>query len=680
MKIKINIIKLIAGSLIAAALAGSLFSQTGGVADTQAPTAPTNLTPSNITDKSVKLTWTASTDNVGVASYVIYRDGGYLKAVVGATFYDVTGLVLGTTYSFTVKAKDAAGNSSATSNAAKVTAVAVGSGVDVVAPTAPSSLVASGVTDKSVKLTWVASSDNVGVASYVVYRNGAYIKTVVGATLFDATGLTLGSSYVFTVKAKDAAGNISAASNGVTVTTKDVTAPSAPSGLTASDITDKGVKLTWLAATDNVGVTSYAIYRNGAYLKSVVGATFYSVTGLSASTSYSFTVKAKDAVGNISASSNSASVTTVSLLDVAPPTAPANLQVSGLITWNSVNLSWTASTDNVGVANYEVHISSEYGASVKMVSGTAVELTRVDLPFSSIYTFVVKAKDAAGNTSASSNSVLVDKQSPAAPTDFTFQGFNSYAPEVFLWWLPSADCDVAFYKIYERNSGQEFVVDSTGESEYFFNYLYSSAETDLWFSLRAFDYAGNFSDELQLFVTIEPQVEVPPEMGIGWSHGWKSVYFRWNDLGAAYYEVDFDGVIYNVYDTSVSFYDLPSTATYLFRVRAVYASGFYEPWTEYVSAKPPGQEVVVQTPVVAGAPSNFVYTAGCNDISLRWSYGGGQEFDVDSSAGFFIVYGNNVYIDGLSPNTTYTFRVRAMDSDGYYGAWSAYFSVTTLAE
>jgi hypothetical protein len=294
--------------------------------------------------------------------------------------------------------------------------------------------------------------------------------------------------------------------------------------------------------------------------------------------------------------------------------------------------------------------------------------------------FREEPKDAAGNTSASSNSVLVDKQSPAVPTDFTFQGFNSYAPEVFLWWLPSADCDVAFYKIYERNSGQEFVVDSTGESEYFFNYLYSSAETDLWFSLRAFDYAGNFSDELQLFVTIEPQVEVPPEMGIGWSHGWKSVYFRWNDLGAAYYEVDFDGVIYNVYDTSVSFYDLPSTATYLFRVRAVYASGFYEPWTEYVSAKPPGQEVVVQTPVVAGAPSNFVYTAGCNDISLRWSYGGGQEFDVDSSAGFFIVYGNNVYIDGLSPNTTYTFRVRAMDSDGYYGAWSAYFSVTTLAE
>jgi hypothetical protein len=90
MKIKINIIKLIAGSLIAAALAGSLFSQTGGVADTQAPTAPTNLTPSNITDKSVKLTWTASTDNVGVASHVIYRDGGYLKAVVGATFWFFT--------------------------------------------------------------------------------------------------------------------------------------------------------------------------------------------------------------------------------------------------------------------------------------------------------------------------------------------------------------------------------------------------------------------------------------------------------------------------------------------------------------------------------------------------------------------------------------------------------------
>jgi C1A family cysteine protease len=89
-------------------------------ADTQAPTVPTGLASSSITSTSCKLSWTASTDNVGVTSYDIYK-GGVLLANSTTNSYSVTGLTASTTYSFTVKAKDLAGNVSAASTALSVT-------------------------------------------------------------------------------------------------------------------------------------------------------------------------------------------------------------------------------------------------------------------------------------------------------------------------------------------------------------------------------------------------------------------------------------------------------------------------------------------------------------------------------------------------------------------------------
>ena len=114
-----------------------------------------------------------------------------------------------------MKALDAAGNSSIASNSVSVTTLAPAN--DTTAPTAPS-LATSGTTSSSTNLSWNGASDNVGVTGYDVYQNSALIGST-SSTSYSVTGLTASTTYSFTVKAKDAAGNISASSNSVSVTT-----------------------------------------------------------------------------------------------------------------------------------------------------------------------------------------------------------------------------------------------------------------------------------------------------------------------------------------------------------------------------------------------------------------------------------------------------------------------------
>ncbi len=279
-----------------------------GTTDTQAPSAPTSLVSANITQTTFTLSWTASTDNVGVTGYDIYQNGT-LKGSSTTTSYNVTGLTAATTYAFTVKAKDAAGNVSAASTSKSVTTL---TSTDTSAPTAPTNLAASSVTQTTLSLGWTASTDNVGVTGYDIYRNGSLLASTT-STSYSVTGLTASTTYTFNVKAKDAAGNVSAASSTISVTTSsstaDTQAPTAPTNLTSSSITESSVVLSWTASTDNVGVTGYDIYRNGSLLASTTS-TSYSVTGLSASTTYTFYVKAKDAAGNVSSASSTLSVTT----------------------------------------------------------------------------------------------------------------------------------------------------------------------------------------------------------------------------------------------------------------------------------------------------------------------------------------------------------------------------------
>jgi acid phosphatase type 7 len=170
---------------------------------------------------------------------------------------------------------------------------------DTSPPTAPTSVRATGATTTSVSVAWNASSDNVGVAGYGVYIDGAAAGST-SQTSFTATGLACGRSYVVTVDAYDAAGNRSTKSAPLTVTTNacpDTQPPTAPTNLRATAATTSSVAVAWNASTDNVGVTGYNVYRNGNFVATTT-ATSYQFTGLTCGTSYTFGVEAVDAAGN----------------------------------------------------------------------------------------------------------------------------------------------------------------------------------------------------------------------------------------------------------------------------------------------------------------------------------------------------------------------------------------------
>jgi chitinase len=200
-------------------------------------------------------------------------------------------------------------------NYATVSAIEVtggSGGGDTTPPSAPTNLHVTGTTSSSISLAWNASTDNVGVTGYDVYRGSTKVTTVSGTSYTD-TGLAASTTYPYTVYARDAAGNVSTVSNQTSGTTQsgggDTTPPSAPTNLHVTGTTSSSISLAWNASTDNVGVTGYDVYRGTTKIATATNAS-YTDGGLSASTTYTYTVYARDAAGNVSTVSNQTSGTT----------------------------------------------------------------------------------------------------------------------------------------------------------------------------------------------------------------------------------------------------------------------------------------------------------------------------------------------------------------------------------
>ncbi|MFI7697429.1 fibronectin type III domain-containing protein [Nonomuraea sp. NPDC049480] len=168
-----------------------------------------------------------------------------------------------------------------------------GSGGDTTAPSVPGNLRSTGVTSSSVSLAWNASTDNVGVTGYNVYRGGTLVTTVTGTTYTD-TGRAANTGYTYTVRARDAAGNLSGNSNSVTATTSGGTGAPGRPGTISTSVTGSSISLSWGASSGTV--TGYRVYEGGAQRAQVTG-TSATISGLGACTTHTYTVRAYNSAG-----------------------------------------------------------------------------------------------------------------------------------------------------------------------------------------------------------------------------------------------------------------------------------------------------------------------------------------------------------------------------------------------
>ncbi len=318
------------------------------------PSAPSGLRATAVGNTQIDLVWVAATDNVAVTGYQIQRcpkancTGFTPIATTTTTSYSNTGLLTKTTYRYRVQAIDAAGNHGNTSNIVAATTSTLTQ--DTSPPTMPARLTATASSPTQIDLTWTASTDNVGVTGYQVQRcyrancvNFAPLTTTT-ITRYSNTGLTAKTAYRYRVRAMDAAGGRSRYSNVAMATTlaqplPDTRAPSMPK-LTAAVIGETQIDLTWIAATDNVGVTGYQVERcmqtgcTGFALIATTTITRYSNTGLAAQTTYRYRVRAMDAAGNRSNPSNIATAITAS--SPLPPPLPSDPLEEALRTGNAL--------------------------------------------------------------------------------------------------------------------------------------------------------------------------------------------------------------------------------------------------------------------------------------------------------------------------------------------------------
>ncbi|MEW1613574.1 MULTISPECIES: fibronectin type III domain-containing protein [unclassified Streptomyces] len=240
-------------------------------------------------------------------------------------------------------------------------------------PGTPKGVTAQASSSTSVHVMWEAAADNKAVAGYDVYRGKAKVKSVPAAKhMIDVDGLAASTDYTFTVRSKDAAGNLSAPSRAVPVTTQatppeDDAPPTVPARLTGAAEGSRAATLSWTRSTDDVGVTSYDIYQEGSRIHSVAATgTTAKLTGLRPGTVYTFTVRARDASDKSSADSKALDLTTESA-----PGAPASTAPTGLRTETgkegaefTVDLSWDQPDTGGVIPAYQLYLNGKLTTTI----------------------------------------------------------------------------------------------------------------------------------------------------------------------------------------------------------------------------------------------------------------------------------------------------------------------------
>ena len=465
--------------------------KTSAKTDTTPPSIPGGLNMLVATPNQINISWSASTDTggSGVAGYRLYTNGVQF-ATTTATSYSWTNLAASTQYCITIAAYDKAANVSAQSSQVCVTTPAA-------APPAPSTLLATGISDTQINLSWTENSNiEIGfVVETAPAASGPWTGIATlgpNVTTYVQSGLSALSTYYFRVHAYNGIGDspYSNIAGGTTLSAPDTTAPSIPSGLTAAAISSNQVNLSWIPATDSggSGMAGYQVYRNGTQVATVT-TTSYKATGLTPNTQYCFTVSAYDNAANASAQSSLACATT---LDTVP--VPPSGLVARAVSSSQINLTWQDNSGNEsGFMIQRANSSSGPWTQIGIVGANVTSCTHTGLAASTTYYYRVCAYDASGNSGYSSvtsaaTPTAPDTTAPSIPTGIIVTATST--SQVSVSWNASTDSggsSLAGYQVYRNGA----LVTTATATSYADSGL--SPATQYCYTIVAYDNAGNNS-------------------------------------------------------------------------------------------------------------------------------------------------------------------------------------------
>jgi chitodextrinase len=567
---------------------------------------------------------------------------------------------------------------------------------EIVFPVIPFGLIVTGATPTSVTVAWEEQIQKAVVAQYEIVVNGSGdpITVTAPSTSVIIDGLTQLTEYDFQIRACDVKANCSDFSDSVageTASAPDTAAPTVPSGLMASGATMTTINLNWNTSNDNVGVVLYRIQTNNANPVTVNAPTLMrSMTGLTAGTSYNFRIQACDASNNCSAYSSNISASTMSAPDTSAPTVPTGL-ASNSTTMNSVNLIWNASTDNVGVARYEIQTNSS--GTPASVNHPTLTRAMTGLAANTTYNFRVRACDASSNCSAYSSNIAVtttaapDTTAPTVPTGLAASGNTSST--INLNWNASTDAvGVTRYEIQTNSTGTPVVVNAPTVTKTMSGL---TASTQYQFRVRACDVANNcsaYSANITSSTTAAADTTAPTvPTGLAASGNTSStINLNWNAstdaVGVTRYEIQTNStgtpVSVNHPTLNRSMTGLTANTSYNFRIRACDGANNCSSYSSNITSS----TLAVVDTTAPSVPSGLsVLNLQQTSATLSWNASTdnvgvtGYEVSIDNGSAI-AVSGTSYGVSGYTAGSTHNFKVRAKDAAGNTSSYATAVNFT----
>lgn len=428
----------------------SYYSSLAAPPDKTPPTVPSGVAGGSNGATTAYLSWSASTDNIGVAGYNVLRNGEVV-ATTASLYYQDSALTGSTTYTYTVEAFDLAPNTSAASARVNITTA------DTTPPAAPTKVSAIAASSQRISLTWAPSTDNVAIGSYIVFVGpspaalGQAGRVAATTTSYTSYPLTQGTTYYYAVEAADTSGNASPMSAVVSATTP--MPPTPPTGVSAVALAATKVTVAWSpAAAGGLPIQYYHVFRGTSASNlvqvAILSQTSYTDNTVTQAATYYYGVETSDTGADQSVMS-----TVVSVHTPAPPAAPTDL-VAMPVSDAKIGLTWSASASGgLAIQNYHIYRGTTSANMAQLSVVLVTSYTDSTASPGATYYYAVQSADTGADLSPTSQSVRVTVPSlPSAPT-----GLVATAPsatKVSLTWIASAGGVLAIrnYQVFRGTS------------------------------------------------------------------------------------------------------------------------------------------------------------------------------------------------------------------------------------